>query len=274
MQLDDVVPSTTTDEARFVEATHRTTRWIDRCIAAHARPQEQSLFAIVQGGLDPQLRDISLQVVAGAAAVPSSSPVLRPRVLLRAGRAVGAFMRSHVPGSWGITDHDPAGCAAVDGILLQSAFLSFCRPRIRPGRLRECAPAARRCIDMREIERSSHVSHGGLITPALHVRAGPDSARPTWVRGGRLGRRRGQGQLLRGGRAVHGGTAAGQAALCDGHRLPAGRAALLCHGRRHVRLCLSDAHRALRRRARPRRRCQAQEQRVQGGLQVWLRQAL
>lgn len=48
MQLDDVVPSTTQSPARFEEATHRTTRWLDRCIAAHERPSEQSLFAIVQ----------------------------------------------------------------------------------------------------------------------------------------------------------------------------------------------------------------------------------
>lgn len=48
MALDDVVPSTAADAARFEEATHRTTRWIDRCIAAHARPREQNLFAIVQ----------------------------------------------------------------------------------------------------------------------------------------------------------------------------------------------------------------------------------
>ena len=61
MALDDVVPSTATDPDRFEEATHRTTRWIDRCIAAHARPQEQSLFPIVQGGLDPRLRDISIR---------------------------------------------------------------------------------------------------------------------------------------------------------------------------------------------------------------------
>jgi hypothetical protein len=47
---------------RFREATHRTTRWIDRCIAAHSRPSEQNLFAIIQGGLDPELRDISLKV--------------------------------------------------------------------------------------------------------------------------------------------------------------------------------------------------------------------
>ncbi len=37
MALDDVVPATATDPARFEEATYRTTRWIDRCIAAHAR---------------------------------------------------------------------------------------------------------------------------------------------------------------------------------------------------------------------------------------------
>lgn len=49
---------------RFKEATHRTTRWIDRCIAAHARPQEQNLFGIVQGGLDRELRDISIKVRA------------------------------------------------------------------------------------------------------------------------------------------------------------------------------------------------------------------
>ncbi len=51
MQLDDVVPSTTESAERFEEATHRTTRWLDRCIAAHARPSEQSLFAIVQARL-------------------------------------------------------------------------------------------------------------------------------------------------------------------------------------------------------------------------------
>ncbi|GAX83611.1 hypothetical protein CEUSTIGMA_g11035.t1 [Chlamydomonas eustigma] len=61
MALDDVVPATMQDQARFEEATHRTTRWIDRCIAAHSRPHEQNLFAIIQGGLDPALREISLR---------------------------------------------------------------------------------------------------------------------------------------------------------------------------------------------------------------------
>ena len=61
MALDDVVPSTAADPERFEQATHRTTRWIDRCIAAHSRPTEQSLFSIVQGGLDPRLREISIK---------------------------------------------------------------------------------------------------------------------------------------------------------------------------------------------------------------------
>lgn len=57
MQLDDVVSSTTTGP-RVEEACHRTLRWVDRCIQAHSRPQEQNLFGIVQGGLDARLRKI------------------------------------------------------------------------------------------------------------------------------------------------------------------------------------------------------------------------
>ncbi|KAF0294248.1 Queuine tRNA-ribosyltransferase catalytic subunit 1 [Amphibalanus amphitrite] len=60
MQLDDVVHSTT-DGPRVREAMLRTTRWLDRCIAAHGRPSEQNLFPIVQGGLDPQLRRESVR---------------------------------------------------------------------------------------------------------------------------------------------------------------------------------------------------------------------
>ena len=64
MALDDVVSSKSVDAARFAEACHRTLRWIDRCIAAHARPAEQNLFGIVQGGLDVApggLRDVCLE---------------------------------------------------------------------------------------------------------------------------------------------------------------------------------------------------------------------
>lgn len=42
----------------------RSVRWLDRCITAHAasgRTDRQNLFAIVQGGLDPALRDECLE---------------------------------------------------------------------------------------------------------------------------------------------------------------------------------------------------------------------
>ncbi|OQR82818.1 queuine tRNA-ribosyltransferase [Achlya hypogyna] len=64
MALDDVAPSTIEDDARFLEATDRTMRWIDRCIAAHKKPHCQNLFGIVQGGLDTSvggLRDRCIQ---------------------------------------------------------------------------------------------------------------------------------------------------------------------------------------------------------------------
>jgi queuine tRNA-ribosyltransferase len=34
----------------------RSIRWLDRCIAAHKNPDGQNLFAIIQGGLDEDLR--------------------------------------------------------------------------------------------------------------------------------------------------------------------------------------------------------------------------
>ncbi|GJM98748.1 hypothetical protein PR202_ga15785 [Eleusine coracana subsp. coracana] len=55
MALDDVVKTTITGP-RIEEAMYRTLRWIDRCIAAHKKPDVQNLFGIVQGGLDPVLR--------------------------------------------------------------------------------------------------------------------------------------------------------------------------------------------------------------------------
>ncbi len=61
MVLDDVVSTTCPDKVRMKEATERTIRWLDRCIVAHERPNDQNLFAIVQGGLDPDLREWSLK---------------------------------------------------------------------------------------------------------------------------------------------------------------------------------------------------------------------
>ncbi|PNJ14393.1 QTRT1 isoform 12, partial [Pongo abelii] len=43
MQLDDVVSSTVTGP-RVEEAMYRSIRWLDRCIAAHQRPDKQYLF--------------------------------------------------------------------------------------------------------------------------------------------------------------------------------------------------------------------------------------
>nr|ACO10794.1 Probable queuine tRNA-ribosyltransferase [Caligus rogercresseyi] len=56
MQLDDVVDATHVDPQRFQVAQERTVRWLDRCISAHARPHDQNLFPIVQGGLNPAKR--------------------------------------------------------------------------------------------------------------------------------------------------------------------------------------------------------------------------
>jgi len=61
MALDDVVSSVHHESSRFEEATRRTLRWIDRCVAAHRRPSEQALFGIIQGGLDQTLRDACVE---------------------------------------------------------------------------------------------------------------------------------------------------------------------------------------------------------------------
>lgn len=43
-------------DQRLRTAADRTTRWLLRCQAAHARPNEQALFGIIQGGTDLDLR--------------------------------------------------------------------------------------------------------------------------------------------------------------------------------------------------------------------------
>jgi queuine tRNA-ribosyltransferase len=65
MALDDVVSSVVDNDERFEIATYRTLRWLDRCFAAHSRPQEQNLFAIVQGGLDTQIGGLREKCLAG-----------------------------------------------------------------------------------------------------------------------------------------------------------------------------------------------------------------
>ncbi|KOP64425.1 queuine tRNA-ribosyltransferase [Bacillus sp. FJAT-18019] len=38
------------------QSTERTSRWAERCLKSHARPEDQALFAIVQGGMHEDLR--------------------------------------------------------------------------------------------------------------------------------------------------------------------------------------------------------------------------
>lgn len=56
MQLDDVLVTTSPDKVRMKQAMERSVRWLDRCIAAHKKPDTQNLFCIIQGGLDLEMR--------------------------------------------------------------------------------------------------------------------------------------------------------------------------------------------------------------------------
>ncbi|MEY4103509.1 MAG: hypothetical protein RL461_711 [Planctomycetota bacterium] len=68
MAFDDCPPARAhLDDAayrrRVEEANARTVRWLDRCIRAHARPTEQGLFGIVQGGTLHDLREASAREI-------------------------------------------------------------------------------------------------------------------------------------------------------------------------------------------------------------------
>ena len=47
-----------------MDATERTHRWAERCVRAHVR-EDQALFGVVQGGLEPDLRAASTRFIAG-----------------------------------------------------------------------------------------------------------------------------------------------------------------------------------------------------------------
>ncbi len=49
--------------ARVQQANERTLRWLERCVRAHARPADQALFGIVQGGTDLEQRTWCVQRV-------------------------------------------------------------------------------------------------------------------------------------------------------------------------------------------------------------------
>ncbi|WP_038025842.1 tRNA guanosine(34) transglycosylase Tgt [Synechococcus sp. PCC 7336] len=58
MAFDECPPYPATYEA-VESAVRRTTAWLERCLCAHQRSQEQALFGIVQGGVYPELRQRS-----------------------------------------------------------------------------------------------------------------------------------------------------------------------------------------------------------------------
>lgn len=56
MAFDECPPAQAT-RTEVIQATERTYRWLERCLKAHQRPQEQALFPIVQGGIFVDLRE-------------------------------------------------------------------------------------------------------------------------------------------------------------------------------------------------------------------------
>jgi queuine tRNA-ribosyltransferase len=61
--FDQPVPPEASARAEVEEAMERTHRWAERSLRAHARP-DQALFGIVQGGLEPDLRERSTHAIA------------------------------------------------------------------------------------------------------------------------------------------------------------------------------------------------------------------
>ncbi len=59
--FDQPVPPASTDPRDVAIATERTHRWAERSMAAHHR-EDQALFGVIQGGLDPDLRRHSTAV--------------------------------------------------------------------------------------------------------------------------------------------------------------------------------------------------------------------
>ena len=52
----DECPPLPSDRDTIARAVARTVRWAEQCKDCHGRSQDQALFGIVQGGLDPDLR--------------------------------------------------------------------------------------------------------------------------------------------------------------------------------------------------------------------------
>ena len=61
VMLFDECPPGMSSREYLIPSIERTARWAKRCIEAHKRPEEQGLFAIVQGGIYEELREKSLE---------------------------------------------------------------------------------------------------------------------------------------------------------------------------------------------------------------------
>lgn len=60
VMLFDECPPGLSSREYLIPSIERTTRWAKRCVIAHQKPEEQGLFAIVQGGVYEDLREKSL----------------------------------------------------------------------------------------------------------------------------------------------------------------------------------------------------------------------
>jgi queuine tRNA-ribosyltransferase len=60
MAFDECAPYPA-DEDYVLHSLDRTARWAERCLKSHARPNDQALFGIVQGGMFPHLRKRSAE---------------------------------------------------------------------------------------------------------------------------------------------------------------------------------------------------------------------
>jgi queuine tRNA-ribosyltransferase len=100
MAFDECPPYPATRE-EVAEATDRTQRWLERCIAAHQRPHDQALFPIVQGGVHLDLRAAAAQALSqydmpgyaiGGVSVGEPAPFIHQIV-----RATAPLLPEHKP---------------------------------------------------------------------------------------------------------------------------------------------------------------------------------
>jgi queuine tRNA-ribosyltransferase len=92
MQMDHVV-ALPNHRAVVADAMQRSLRWAERCRAAHTRP-DQALFGIVQGGLEPDLREAS---AAGLVAIGFPGYAIGGLSVGEGPAAMDAGLRATVP---------------------------------------------------------------------------------------------------------------------------------------------------------------------------------